>query len=99
MDHELTEEEIDKLSRLCRIACSAEEKIKLRKNLSKILGYVDQLQQIDTKDAPPCNSVLEELHSIMREDEPGEGLPREVYLANAPAHVGGMIRVPPVIKF
>jgi len=99
MAHELTEEEIDKLSHLCRIACSAEEKAKLKANLSKILNYVDQLRQVDTKDVPPCNSVLEELKSVMRDDEPGDILPREVFLANAPAHVGGMIRVPPVIKF
>jgi aspartyl-tRNA(Asn)/glutamyl-tRNA(Gln) amidotransferase subunit C len=35
----------------------------------------------------------------MREDKVGETLPRELFLANAPSHVGGLIRVPPVIKF
>ncbi len=99
MAHELSEEEIDKLSKLCRIACTTEEKAKLRGNLSKILGYVDQLRQVDTTGVPPCNTVLEETTNVMRDDEPGDLLPREVFLANAPAHVGGMIRVPPVIKF
>ena len=95
----MTNEEIEKLSKLCRIACTAEEKEKLRRNLSKILGYVDQLKQIDTEGVPPCNNVLEELSSVMREDKIEESLPREVFLANAPAHVGGMVRVPPVIQF
>src|SRR5271169_2941396 len=99
MSHELTEEEIDKLSHLCRIACSPEEKVNLRKDLSEILGYVDQLKQVDVEGIPPCNTVLENLPSMLREDEIGEPLSREAFLGNAPAHVGGMIRVPPVIKF
>jgi len=95
----MTNEDIEKLSKLCRIACSNEEKEKLRQNLSKILGYVDQLRQIDTTGIPPCNTVLSELSSVMREDEVGEPLSRDVFLSQAPAHVGGMIRVPPVIQF
>jgi len=35
----------------------------------------------------------------MREDLVVPTLTREEFLANAPAHVGGMVRVPPVIKF
>jgi aspartyl-tRNA(Asn)/glutamyl-tRNA(Gln) amidotransferase subunit C len=95
----MTNEEIEKLSKLCRIACSDEEKDKLRNNLTKILSYVDQLKQIDTTGVPPCNTVLSELSSVMREDEVGETLSRDTFLDNAPAHVGGMIRVPPVIQF
>ena len=36
--------------------------------------------------------------NVTREDVVGELLNREAFLANAPSHVGGMIRVPPVIK-
>ncbi|MBS3904240.1 MAG: Asp-tRNA(Asn)/Glu-tRNA(Gln) amidotransferase subunit GatC [Simkania sp.] len=99
MEHDLSEEDIEKLSHLCRIACTPEEKEKLRANLSKILGYVDQLKEIDTTGVPPCNSVLEGMTNPLREDESCDTMSREVFLANAPAHVGGMIRVPPVIKF
>ena len=95
----MNENEIDKLIKLCRIACTEEEKKKLLGNLKNVLTYVEQLQAIDTEGVPPCNTVLEiEMHT-MRDDEVGELLPRELFLANAPAHVGGMIRVPPVIKF
>jgi aspartyl-tRNA(Asn)/glutamyl-tRNA(Gln) amidotransferase subunit C len=95
----MTNEEIEKLSKLCRIACTEEEKEKLRQNLSKILKYVDQLKEIDTTDLPPCNTVSKELYSVLRDDEAKETLPRDAFLANAPAHVGGMVRVPPVIQF
>jgi aspartyl-tRNA(Asn)/glutamyl-tRNA(Gln) amidotransferase subunit C len=38
------------------------------------------------------------MSSILREDEVTETLDRETFLANSPAHIGGMIRVPPIIK-
>ncbi|MBI3236171.1 MAG: aspartyl/glutamyl-tRNA amidotransferase subunit C [Chlamydiales bacterium] len=42
--------------------------------------------------------VLKGLRNVMRKDEVGTPLSREEFLANAPSHVGGMVRVPPVIK-
>src|ERR1700761_6657039 len=95
----LDEKEIEKLTKLCRIECTEEEKKKLRANLSRVLAYVDQLKEINTEGVPPCNHVLEEMHNVWREDTIGEILPRELFLANAPSQVGGMIKVPPIIKF
>ncbi len=34
----------------------------------------------------------------MREDKTGDLLDRELFLANAPSHIGGMVRVPLIIK-
>lgn len=96
---ELDEKDIEKLSKLCRIECTEQEKEKLRGNLSKILDYIAQLQEVDTDGVPPCNQVLEDMKNVTREDEASDLLPREKFLNNAPAHTGGMIRVPPVIKF
>ena len=96
---ELKEQDIEKLSKLCRIECTDEEKKTLQGNLSKILNYVAQLQEVDTEGVPPCNNVLESMGTVWRDDEVGTLLPREQFLENAPAHTGGMIRVPPVIKF
>ena len=70
----------------------------LQHHLASILKYVDQLKEVDTAGVEPCYSVLATLTNVMRGDEVGELLPRDLFLANAPAHVGGMIRVPPVIK-
>jgi aspartyl-tRNA(Asn)/glutamyl-tRNA(Gln) amidotransferase subunit C len=93
------EKELSKLAKLCRIETTEEEKKKLFQSLSKILTYIELLKEVDTEGVAPCNHILETLHNVMREDEIGEVLPREVFLANAPSHVGGMVRVPPVIKF
>jgi len=92
-------EELLKLTKLCRINTTEEEKKKLFHSLSNILSYMQQLSEVDTAGVTPCNHILETLHSVMREDETGNLLPREEFLANAPSHVGGMVRVPPVIQF
>ena len=94
----LDKETIQQLTRLCRIDCTEEEQESLLKDLKKILDYVEQLQQIDTKDVPPCNHVLEGMANVMREDVVGEVLDREAFLANAPAKIGGMIRIPSFMK-
>lgn len=94
----LNKETIKQLSRLCRIHCTDEEQEALLHDLQKILNYIEQLQEIDTNEVPPCNHVLADMGNVMREDVIGKVLNRDDFLANAPSHIGGMIRVPPVIK-
>ena len=94
----MEESDFNKLSRLCRISCTEEEKKKFSKSIEDILAYVEQLQEIDTEGVPPCSTVLETLTIKLREDVPEEPLSRDLFLANAPSQVGGMIRVPPVFK-
>lgn len=95
---ELTKETIKHLTELCRIDCTAEEQASILSDLQKILHYIEKLNEIDTSHVKPCIQVLEDVSNITRPDEIGEVLDRTKFLANAPAHVGGMIRVPPVLK-
>lgn len=95
---QLDEATIKNLVLLSRIDCSPEEQQALLKDLQGIFTFFDQLDEVDTSDVTPCNHVLEDMHNVLREDVIGETLPREVFLANAPSHTGGMIRVPPVLK-
>ena len=90
-------EEIEKLALLSRIACTDEEKERLSKDLKRITSYIELLAEIDTATVSPCTCVLETLKNVMREDEPGKTLDRELFLANAQEHVAGLIRVPPVL--
>lgn len=94
----LTKETIKNLVKLCRIECSEEEQEALLHDLKKILDLFEQLQQVDTENVAPCNQVIEGMANVMRDDIVGEVMPREVFLSNAPSQIGGMIRVPPVIK-
>lgn len=89
---------VDKLTKLSRIRCTETEKDTLLKDLKKILKYMEQLNEIDTENVPPCSHVLADMVNVTREDVVGPTMPRDTFLENAPSHIGGMIRVPPVIK-
>lgn len=95
---ELNKQTIKMLTSLSRISCSEEEQEALLTDLQKILAYIDQLNEVDTENTPTCNQVIPNMANVMREDEVKEALPRDVFLANAPSQIGGMIRVPPVLK-
>lgn len=95
---ELDKNTIAKLIKLSRINCSEEEEEALLDSLKKIINYMDLLNEVDTENIPPCNHVLSDIVNVMREDAIGETMPREKFLSNAPSQIGGMIRVPPVLK-
>ena len=89
---------IKNLTQLSRIDCSEDEQEALLLDLGKILGYIKQLDEIDTSNVPPCNYVLDDVDVNEREDVIGSTLSRDDFLKNAPSQIGGMIRVPPVLK-
>lgn len=87
------------LSKLCRLECTSEEEAAIHESLEKVLGYVEQLKEVNTEGVASCNFVLRSmLKNQMREDEIKDPLPREQFLSNSPDQIGGMIRVPPVLK-
>lgn len=94
----MKEDDLNKLSRLCRISVTEEEKKDFLKSLDNVISYIAQLDDVDTEGVEPCFTVHEALKTVMRDDVPEAPLSRDLFLANAPSHVGGMIRVPPVFK-
>jgi aspartyl-tRNA(Asn)/glutamyl-tRNA(Gln) amidotransferase subunit C len=94
----MDEQEFNKLSHLCRISCTEEEKRQFLKGMTDVLAYIELLQEVETQGVEPSFSVHETLHSVLREDLPEEPLPRDLFLANAPDKVSGMVKIPPVLK-
>ncbi len=94
----MEEEDFNKLCRLCRISVTEEEKKKLLKSIEDVLKYIELLSEVETDGVRTCYTVQETLKSVMRDDVPEAPLSRDLFLADAPSHVGGMIRVPPVLK-
>ena len=93
------QKDLENLKSLCRIALTPLEEEDVLQSLKKVLSFVEQLNELDTEDLPPTTHVLNGmLKNILREDEVKQGLTREAFLANAPDQIGGMIRVPPIIK-
>lgn len=96
---ELDKEAIKQLTHLCRIDCTEAEQEALFFELQKILLYIEQLREVNTDDIPSFQQVREETAASLRDDEVGELLNRELFLANAPAQIGdGLIEVPPIFK-
>jgi len=95
---ELDKQTIQHLSKLCRIKCSEAEQENLLESLKKILNYVEQLNEVDTENVKPCCHVLPDMQNVMRPDVVEKPLSREVFLANAPSQIGGMIKVPTILK-
>lgn len=95
---EFRESELEKLSRLCHIELSPEEKKELASRLTKVLDYVTLLNEVDTSGVELSSYAHESTSILLREDAVGELLDRDTFLKNAPDHVAGMIKVPPVLK-
>jgi aspartyl-tRNA(Asn)/glutamyl-tRNA(Gln) amidotransferase subunit C len=90
---------LEHLKKLCRLECTEEENRDILASLPRVLEYVAQLNEVNTEETKTCRYVLRGmLRNEMREDETKDLLPRERFLANAPDQIGGMIRVPPVLK-
>jgi aspartyl-tRNA(Asn)/glutamyl-tRNA(Gln) amidotransferase subunit C len=64
---DLTRDDVLKLARLARLTITEEEIEKYRSELSEILGYVEQLSQVDVTGLQPTTQVTG-LTNVMRED-------------------------------
>jgi|SRR3989344_3621988 len=86
-----------KLARLARLELSEDEVEKFRTELSDILGYVEQLQGVDTKGLEPTYQVTG-LTNIMRPDEiVAYGPSQKELLKNVPAVEANQIKVKRVL--
>jgi aspartyl-tRNA(Asn)/glutamyl-tRNA(Gln) amidotransferase subunit C len=94
----LSSDEVSRIAKLSRLALSGEELQLFSRQLAGILGYVEQLQALDTTGVPPTSHPLA-LSSPLREDERRPSLPPADALRAAPEPdgAGGFFKVPRVI--
>jgi aspartyl-tRNA(Asn)/glutamyl-tRNA(Gln) amidotransferase subunit C len=90
---DLTRDDVLKLARLARLHLSDDEVEKFQKEISEVLGFVEQLQQADVEKYEPTFQVTG-LKNVMRPDEVKDyGVGPEALLKNAPATESGHIKV------
>jgi aspartyl-tRNA(Asn)/glutamyl-tRNA(Gln) amidotransferase subunit C len=85
------------IARLARIAVSDAEVEALAPELNNILGWVEQLQEVDVSGVEPMTAVIPNALRL-REDAVTDGGIREDVLANAPVAEHGFFAVPKVIE-
>src|SRR3990167_1173725 len=95
---ELDKESLKRVAELARIECGEDELNTLYEKIKKILDYMELLSMVDTENVPLCSHVHEAFPLFLRDDVAEESLDKATFLSNAPAQIGGMIKVPPVIK-
>ena len=91
------EDTVERIAKLARIRLKEEQKEPLAKELSNILGWVEQLSQLDTEGVPPMTSVVE-MRIPLRKDEVSDGGYPEKVTANAPEATHGFYVVPKVVE-
>jgi aspartyl-tRNA(Asn)/glutamyl-tRNA(Gln) amidotransferase subunit C len=93
----ITTAEVERIAKLARIGLSPTETQRMVDELGRILGFVEQLQQVDISDTAPTDQVTG-LVDVWREDVVRPSMPREQLLANAPAQRDGYIVVKRVLN-
>lgn len=93
----VTKEDVKYVADLARLQFTENETERLAGEMSKILDYMETLNEIDTSDVEPLEHVIE-LEYRFRKDEAKEPLSHEDALKNAPDADSDYFRVPRVIE-
>ena len=93
----VTEKEVRHVAKLARLALSEDEIAKMVPELNNILGWVEQLGEVDTTGVEPLTAVIEN-HLRLRDDVVNDGDCRDEILKNAPDAQHGFFAVPKVIE-
>jgi aspartyl-tRNA(Asn)/glutamyl-tRNA(Gln) amidotransferase subunit C len=93
----LTPAEVDHVAMLARLGLTAEERERMRDQLSSILEHISLLEELDTEAIPPTAQVIT-LQNVMRADEVRPSLPVQAVLQNAPEAEDQMFKVNAVLE-
>ncbi len=88
---------VARIANLARIEIRDDELEPLAGELSHILGWIEQLREVDTENVEPMTSVTD-IPPRMRPDEVTDGNRPEDILANAPERQDGFFVVPKVVE-
>ena len=88
---------VKKVAILARIEVKKDEEEKLILELNNIMGWVDELKQVNTENVDPMLSVFNE-SMMMRDDNPQSNFNTDEILKNSPKNNTGFFVVPKVVE-
>ncbi|MFM2400234.1 MAG: asparaginyl/glutamyl-tRNA amidotransferase subunit [Pseudomonadota bacterium] len=100
----LSDQDIERVAKLARLAVSPAELPDVRSKLNAILGVIDQMQAVDTQGVAPLahpTAFVQQVALRLRPDEvtePSDEATRAANMQNAPAQQDGLFLVPRVIE-
>ena len=86
-----------KIARLCKLRVNNEEIEELSLQLSSILDWVEQLNEVNTEDIEPLSSVSAENLPLRKDEENKKDLSKEI-LSNSPENLENFFVVPKVVE-
>jgi aspartyl-tRNA(Asn)/glutamyl-tRNA(Gln) amidotransferase subunit C len=92
----ITEELIDHIAHLARLEFQGEDKVSIKKDMERMIEFVDKLSEVDTTNVEPLIFMSEEINRL-REDEPKVTVTHEEALLNAPKKDSDYFRIPKVL--
>jgi aspartyl-tRNA(Asn)/glutamyl-tRNA(Gln) amidotransferase subunit C len=94
---QVNDELVDQLSHLARLTFEPEKKEEIKKDLQKMISFIEKLNEIDTTGVEPLLFMTDEVN-VLREDEVKGSVSREEGLLNAPVKDDQFFKVPKVIR-
>lgn len=88
---------VERVAKLARLRLAPGEAAHLEAEINGILGWIEQLQQVDTDGVEPMTAVIPN-HLRLREDVVTDGGIRDEVLVNFPQAEHGFFAVPKVIE-
>jgi aspartyl-tRNA(Asn)/glutamyl-tRNA(Gln) amidotransferase subunit C len=93
----IDKETVEKVANLARLELAEDEKELMIKDMNKILGFMDKLNEMDTRGVEPLVYMTDEVNNV-REDEVKQQITTAEALKNAPKHDNNYILVAKVIE-
>lgn len=93
----ISDEMIEYVGILAKLELSEEEKEQAKKDMGRMLDYIDKLNELDTEGTEPMSHIFP-VKNVFREDIVTNGDDREAILSNAPKKKNGSFLVPKTIE-
>lgn len=94
---DVNDEMVEKLAHLSRLQFNETEKLEIKNDLQRMIGFVEKLNELNLDTVEPLLFMSDEVN-VLRDDEIKGSISREEALKNAPFHDGQFFKVPKVIK-
>src|SRR5438552_7864380 len=88
---------VERVATLAKLSFSAEEKVKIQKDLSRIFSYFEKLNEVDTEGVEPLIFLTDEVNSF-REDNAFLEITKDEALKNAPQKNSDYFKVPKFLE-
>jgi aspartyl-tRNA(Asn)/glutamyl-tRNA(Gln) amidotransferase subunit C len=79
----LDRDQVLHVASLARLELTDDEVQRMATELSKVLGHIEKIRELELDDVPPTSHVVD-VTNVLRPDDPRPSLPRDAVLASAP---------------